>query len=307
MDSLLVRASNPDDNNEGVDILVPGTTDYATPPLAACPGSNEGIDLCSTVCLTKGTDRQEEPTHIEEVVHARSPISQARRTPTTENVEYDSDLPLQAVMNLNRNAPLTESGSTNVIRAKRSTPTPPSRVTRPPMHRGPPRTVNNEVHRSAQQPTQLSLISGPRESSLGVREHRRGGKKRLRKTQDRLQRNTKRPHPVTQRFIMDEANSTLNPWRRTTGERHPVANIDGTTDTLRLTKRLVQTRGVGGVDTEVRNLNSEVEHELLHLAIPPREDDGDDESPGGNASEEETNEETNPEADEVSSDETFAL
>ena len=221
------------------------------------------------------------------------------------NVEYDSDVPLGRLLNCGGLAPLNGGGNSTIARATRLTPTPPSR---PPRHHGPRQTFENKVYGSAPQPTPLSLRSGPGESSNPTRARGRGGKKRMRKTQERLQRNPKRKNSLVQRFVLGDANST-----RGTGQSnrvivggHPTTNIDGTTDALRLTKRLVQTMGTGGVDTEVRNLNSEVEREV-QVQEESTEDD-DNQSSSANDSEEEADEETDPDADEAgASDHTFCL
>jgi len=80
-------------------------------------------------------------------------------------------------------------------------------------------------------------------------------------------------------------------------------NLDGITDTLGLMKQLVQTIGEDSVDTEVRNLNSKVEHELQLEQVPRQE--ANKEIFNDNGSEHESDEETDLKADEASRDDTF--
>ena len=250
---------------------------------------------------TIGVENEEEPILEEEVLGAQHQTSAARSTPTTEGAEDDDDVPLGNLLNMNRNASLNRVATTDVARATRSTP---NLLARPTVDQIPVRTVNEEVRGSAPQPTQPSSMSGPEEPSLGVRARNSHGKKRIMSADERAQRNPKRPNQIVHPFMIGASNSTRNVGQSSVGGRHSGPNMDGTTDTLRLTKHLVQTQGEEGIDTEVRNLNSEVEREVQFVSAP-REDD-ENESPVDNSSADESHEVTDPEADEVSSDDTFA-
>jgi hypothetical protein len=103
---------------------------------------------------------------------------------------------------------------------------------------------------------------------------------------------------------MGEANLNRNIGQSSRGGRHPASNLDGTRDALRLTKRLVQTSGDGVVDTEVRNVNSEVEHEVQNERV--RREDDENDNRDDNDRGEESDDDSDPDADEVPSDYTFS-
>jgi len=133
VNSSPMKASTPNGNNEGVNILMHALLEYATSPIAATLVSNRVMNLWNVALVAKGSSRQEEATHVEGVVDATPPIFPPHGIARTENVEYDSNLPLQVVMNLNCNVPSSERGSTDVARVTRSTPNP---LIRPLVHQG---------------------------------------------------------------------------------------------------------------------------------------------------------------------------
>jgi hypothetical protein len=67
----------------------------------------------------------------------------------------------------------------------------------------------------------------------------------------------------------------------------------------------VQTSGDGVVDTEVRNVNSEVEHEVENERV--RREDDENGNHDDNERVEESDDDSDPNADEVPSDYTFSL
>jgi len=169
-----MRESTPDNNKKGIDIPMPALVEHATSPIVATLVSNRVMNIWSAARVVEKSLRQEEATHVEGAVDAMPPVLPPHSTARIENVEYDSNLSFQIVRNLNCNVPSSERGSMNVARVMRSTSNPP---TRPPVHQGPHRTIDKEVHGLALQPTQPSSILNPRELSLGVHKYRHGGKK----------------------------------------------------------------------------------------------------------------------------------
>ena len=301
INSLPPRARTPQGNNEGVDIPLSPEVERATPVMSTHASLNRPTTRLSaatiTIQVTAESERQNEAVHEEEVLHVDCPISTAHSTPVTAHADDDDDdLPLGALLNMNRNASSNQVATTDIARARRSIPTLPMNVE---LHQGPMQSVDDEVRGSIPQPTQPSSASGPGESILGAPDDK--SKKRIRRIDEKTQRNPKRTNPVVQRFIIGASNSTLHLGESSGGTaRHPRFNIDGINDTLRVVKHLVSIQAEGSRHTQVRNLNSEVEREVPQVPVPvPREDD-ENASYGDN-------EETDPDADEVSSDDTFIL
>lgn len=119
------------------------------------------------------------------------------------------------------------------------------------------------------------------------------GQKRLRKAHDRRCRKGARVHEEVHAGIASSNN--LN----TRTMRHLPLNANGITNASRPLKRLVTVNKKTTTDTELRNLASEVECEVRN--------ETDDEDEDGDQSTDDSLSETDPNADEVSSDDTYTL
>lgn len=185
----------------------------------------------------------------------------------------------------------TPSPTPTVARAERSTPgsAPSMRKvvmpgtgssSRPPLHRA---TSTIQIGGSAPPCTQPSSLAGNAGPSLQPRNRITRGQKRARKLQQRSSRKGPR---VGSDHIRAPRSST-----------HPSMTGDGIIDATRPTKRLVVTQHGSSRGMEVRNLNSEVECE-----VQINDSDGDEDK-----STEESEYESDPEANEAPSDDTFTL
>ena len=301
-----MRETTIDDNNEGINIPMPPAGWQAASPIPRRTRASMPLNLGSAAQVFHGSEQQEEPIHVDEVVREGIPVAtifNSSVSRATERTDYNSDAPLDSLLNLNCNVSLNRVGGTNVASIRRATPIPPPR---PSPHRGPLWTTNEEVYASAPQPTQPSSLSDPRGSSLRAHGRKKGGKKqRMRTVDERATQNSKRRNRNAILPNTGAGCSMQNVGQLSREGRHPISNIDGITDALRLTKRLVQTEGVAGVDTQVRNLNSEIEREVQHK--PATREDDENETSGHNNSSNESYQDTDPNADEVEGDSDYGL
>lgn len=329
------NATIQEPNAEGENIQVPLVEERARSPIPVPSNPNGARTLRSNRRINRASANEEPEAPMEEGEAAEHPVPLANNIPpvpvvaaTELGTDEDDNVPLAFIRDacnittLNRQAPVHVGRTPLTSRPSSS---------RPPIHRGPPEIVDEGDHGSAPAPTQRStqpsMTADPtiaRESPIdAARRRNRKGKKRIMTTEERNQRDPKRPNHVVQPFCIGETNSTANIGqgsRRGRGRgrgnlpnidgrgRGNVPNIDGITDRNRRQKRLVQTHIGDSVDMEVRNLNSEVEREVRPNAVITQEGDDDE-----NATDEElrrgyeTEDPTDYDGDEASNDDDFEL
>ncbi|MBE3102980.1 MAG: DUF domain-containing protein, partial [Bacilli bacterium] len=307
----------PSVHNDDISNSTPACDLHARSPVPVHIPLSTPRTVQNTQEVNLGSEQEEEAAHIQEdVVQEEAPISlpvNALTTRMTEPPEYDSDAPLNTVLHRNRNIPNNQGVRTNQATVRRLAPT---SSTRAPMHGGLLLTINEEVPASAPQPTQPTPMSGLGPSSLEERQDNnnnrsrskgKGRKRRLRRPDERLPKNPRRVNQIVEPYNMGAGSSTQAIQGQSSRERrHPESNIDGTTDALRLTKRIVQTEIPTGQDIQVRNLTSEVEREI-HPEPIIREDDENESSSGNRSTDDgyESREDTDPDVDEVRGDSDF--
>jgi len=94
VNSLPIKASTPDNNNEGVNIPLPALVEHVISLVATTLVCNRVMNLWSAARVVEESSRQEEAIHIEGTINATPPIPPPCSIARTENVEYNLDLPL---------------------------------------------------------------------------------------------------------------------------------------------------------------------------------------------------------------------
>ena len=217
----------PSDSNEQANNQMPASDVQVRSPVPTQIPSSIATNIGNIAPINAGIEVEEEVDHIEEVVEEETPISVVVNSLTiqaTEATEYDSDVPLNTILNRSQKVSLARGGHTGQTIVRRSNTPPsirgralrggdtsqarvrrstPSSSTRAPLDGGPLSRISEEILASAPQASQPTPMSQTRQISLEEQlrnnnNRNKSKKRRIRRLDDRAHRNPKRANQVVE-------------------------------------------------------------------------------------------------------------